>query len=36
MHGDIKNNNIVYTLLEGFRFIDFNLSINYGKDLSFL
>jgi tRNA A-37 threonylcarbamoyl transferase component Bud32 len=29
MHGDIKNNNIVYNILDGFKFIDFNLSENY-------
>jgi tRNA A-37 threonylcarbamoyl transferase component Bud32 len=32
MHGDIKNNNIVYTIMDGFRFIDFNLSEDYGKN----
>lgn len=36
MHGDIKNNNIVFNINEGFKFIDFNLSFNYGKNITFL
>ena len=36
MHGDIKNNNIVFNINDGFKFIDFNLSFNYGESLNFL
>lgn len=36
MHGDIKNNNIVYNIMEGFKFIDFNLSENYSENDNFL
>lgn len=36
MHGDIKNNNVVFNIKEGFKFIDFNLAFDYGKSLEFL
>jgi len=36
MHGDIKNNNIVFNISEGFKFIDFNLAFNYNKSIKFL
>jgi Ser/Thr protein kinase RdoA (MazF antagonist) len=36
MHGDIKNNNIVFDVKYGFRLIDFNLTVNYGKSIKFL